>query len=179
MLPIVCRTDGTTALPMIIQHSFARADTNALRNLVTLGWHDLVGRASGSLHVLDSACSVETPQRTGHTGGVRRIDTGMNLDRSGMKTVTTRQRRGHLHWPPRRSAPSTGANRPVRRHNCTNDYSLVKGSTPGSSHFSHISSVFAWKYSTSSSKKCAKRPCRLKYSRTGSRLVRPSTRYLV
>jgi hypothetical protein len=166
-------------LPMIIQHRFARADTNALQNLVTLGCHGIAGRASGSPHVLDPACSVATPHRTGHTGGVRRIDTGMSLDKVGMKTVTTRQRRGHLHWPPRRSAPSTGANQPVRRHNCTDDYSLVKGSTPGSSHFSHISSTFAWKYSTSSSKKWAKRPCRFKYSRTGFRLVRPSTRYFV
>lgn len=166
-------------LPMIIQHRIARADTYTLQNRVTLGCRGIVGRASGSPHVLDPACSVETPHRTGHTGGVRRIDTGVSLDRVDMKAVTKRQGRGRLHRPPRRSAPSVGANRHVRRRCCTDDYSLVNGRTPGRSHFSHISSTFAWKYSMSSSKKWAKRPCRFKYSRTGNRLVRPSTRYFV
>ena len=166
-------------LPIIIKHRVDRVDTYALHNLVTLGCHGIVGCASGGPHVLDLACSVETPHRTSHPGRVRRIDIGVSLYRVGMKTVTKRLRWGRLHRPPRRSAPSVGANQHVRRRCCTDDYSLVKGSTPGSSHFSHISSTFAWKYSISSSKKWAKRPCRFKYSRTGSRLVRPSTRYLV
>src|SRR5438552_6955230 len=53
-----------------------------------------------------------------------------------------------------------------------------KGTTAGISHFSHISSTFFWKYSRSSSVKCAKRPCFKRYSRTGLR-PRPSTRALV
>src|SRR2546422_339879 len=53
-----------------------------------------------------------------------------------------------------------------------------KGTTAGISHFSHISSTFFWKYSRSSSVKCAKRPCFKRYSRTGLR-SRPSTIALV
>lgn len=166
-------------LPLIIRHRIARADTHARQKLVTRGCRGIIGRASGIPHVLRPACSVETPHRTDHTGEFRRNDPSVSLYRVGMKTVTKRLRWGRLHRPPRRSAPTVGANQHVRRRCCTDDYSLVKGSTPGSSHFSHISSTFAWKYSMSSSKKWAKRPCRFKYSRTGTRLVRPSTRYLV
>jgi hypothetical protein len=41
--------------------------------------------------------------------------------------------------------PYGEADQHVQRRCYAADYSLVKGSTPGSSHFSHISSIFAWK----------------------------------
>src|SRR5205807_8508140 len=52
------------------------------------------------------------------------------------------------------------------------------GTTAGISHFSHISSTFAWKYARSSSTKWANRPCFRRYSRTGLR-ARPSIIALV
>jgi hypothetical protein len=166
-------------LPLSIRQRLARPEPQTRWKPVMQGFRDIIGRALETPHVLESACSAETPHRTGHTGGVHRNGNGVCLDRTGMKTVTRRHRWERLHRPPRRCAPAVGTHRHVRRRCCTDDYSLVNGRTPGSSHFSHISSVFAWKYSMSSSKKWAKRPCRFKYSRTGRRLVRPSTRYLV
>ena len=41
-------------------------------------------------------------------------------------------------------------------------FGIVNGITPGMSHSSHILSTVAWKCSTSSSAKCAKRPWRLR-----------------
>src|SRR5207245_1429751 len=49
----------------------------------------------------------------------------------------------------------------------------VKGMTPGTSHSVHILSTSAWKCSTSSSMKWAKRPWRFRYSYTGLRFLLP------
>jgi molybdopterin synthase sulfur carrier subunit len=43
------------------------------------------------------------------------------------------------------------------------------GATPGNSHSSHILSTIDWMKAISSSVRCAKRPCFMRYSRTGRR----------
>src|SRR5919109_1357091 len=55
-----------------------------------------------------------------------------------MKTATKRRWQGRLRRPPRWSAPAKGADQHVRRRCSTDGYSLVKGRTPGSSHFYQI-----------------------------------------
>ena len=68
-----------------------------------------------------------------------------------------------------------GGDTPASGGTADRRYASANGITPGMSHFSHISSIFAWKYSKSSSMKWAKRPCLCRYSRTGLRLNCPFT----